>query len=141
MYDNDPEFCIFMTNSVIHEYSHATSWNFIHELSHIALKTKDYWYILSVPLSSKIEAVGFDSFEGKIDVFTRMQSINYNKNGFLVTGPDYENNIVSVFNSGSNYIKAKTILNNANSITMFLFFVNQKLNVPLVALTKTDSIC
>ncbi|QBY41579.1 hypothetical protein QE193_19000 [Arsenophonus nasoniae] len=135
IYENDPEFCIFMTNSAVHEYSNAIAWNFIHELSHISLKTKDFWYIVSVPPPSKIGAVGFDSFAGKIDVLTRMQTINYRKNDFLVNGPDYENTIFSVFNSRCTYLKAETILNNADSIAMLLFFVNQKFNGPLAALT------
>lgn len=135
IYENDPEFCIFMTNSAVHEYSNAIAWNFIHELSHISLKTKDFWYIVSVPPPSKIGAVGFDSFAGKIDVLTRMQTINYRKNDFLVNGPDYENTIFSIFNSRCTYLKAETILNNADSIAMLLFFVNQKFNGPLAALT------
>lgn len=80
--------------------------------------------------------VGFDSFAGKIDVHTRMQMINDRKNDFLANRPDYENNIFSVFNSHCSYIKAETILNNADSIAMLLFFVNQKFNGSLAALIK-----
>ncbi|MFS1538760.1 MAG: hypothetical protein ACL7BU_08800 [Candidatus Phlomobacter fragariae] len=128
-----------MTNSAIHEYSNAIAWNFIHELSHIYLKTKDFWYILSVPSPSERETVSFYSVEGKIDVLTRIQAINYRKNDFLVNEPNYKNNIFSVFDSGVTYIKTKTRLNNTDSIATFMFFVNQKLNGPLAALTKIPS--
>ncbi|MFJ4142252.1 RHS repeat domain-containing protein [Pseudomonas sp. NPDC089734] len=132
-YSNDPEHHLFMRAGPLHEESHRAAWNIIHEASHIALDTKDFWYI-NTPGATPAGASGTDSYAGRIDILTHMQRLQKYYPNALWSGPEAAHFNRSDFER-SPLQRTRIMLQNADSISLAVSYINEKFNGPLARLS------
>ncbi|WP_349969697.1 RHS repeat-associated core domain-containing protein [Pseudomonas caspiana] len=132
-YLDDPQQRVFMRESVFHESANNASWNIIHELSHATLKTQDIWYI-NTPSATPAGAAGGASYAGRIEAYVHMQKLQMRRPGYMWAGED-EQRLDSESFAADPLKRSKTILSNADSVSMLTSFINQTFNGPLARLT------
>ncbi|WP_249731697.1 RHS repeat-associated core domain-containing protein [Pseudomonas syringae] len=136
-YTEDPEHHIFMRENVANKSPNTAAWNIIHEASHIALRTKDSWYI-NVPLTTEESASGSASYSGRIDILSHVQKLQKRFSGYIWDGPDAAE-VDSITFEKNPLSRTEAILNNADSLSLLTSFINQRFNGPLARLTMTHS--
>ncbi|MCV4266769.1 RHS repeat domain-containing protein [Pseudomonas capsici] len=132
-YTDDPEHHLFMRAGPINEQAHMASWNIIHEASHIALSTNDFWYI-NTPEATPAGASGADSYSERIETLTQLQRLQRHYKNILWSGPDAVPLDSKTFNEDP-LQRTRIILKNADSISLAVSYINEKFNGPMARLS------
>jgi insecticidal toxin complex protein TccC len=130
---NDPQHHIFLRDSITNESPHRLAWNIIHELSHAANDTKDYWYI-NTPSATAPGTTGAASYAGRVEAFIDVQHSDRRFDNYIWDGPDASE--LDPFQVTDNSInRAKRTLNNADSLALMASVINERSKGPLSRLT------
>ncbi|MBI6856196.1 hypothetical protein YA0002_25895, partial [Pseudomonas cichorii] len=135
-YTNDPEQHIFMREGIVHESVHRAAWNILHESSHTALGTKDFWYI-NTPGATSADAQGTASYSGRIGILAELQRLQFRNDTMIWDGPD-----VAVFDRAAfkddALQRTRIALENADSIALLVSSINLQFNGPMARLAVLD---
>ncbi|RMQ39677.1 hypothetical protein ALQ04_200034 [Pseudomonas cichorii] len=132
-YTNDSEHHLFMRAGPLHNEAHRAAWNIIHEASHIALDTKDFWYI-NTPGATPSGASGAGSYTGRIDILAQLQRLQIHYENALWSGPDVANFDSSAFKEDP-LQRTRVLLKNADSVSLAISFINEQFNGPMAKLS------
>ncbi|WP_434679934.1 RHS repeat protein [Pseudomonas sp. R1-18] len=132
-YTHDPDKHLFLRNGVVHESAHHTAWNIIHESSHIALGTSDFWYI-RIPGATPAKAEGLASYSGRIQFLSDLQRQQFRHATMIWDGPDKEDFDSAAFKNDP-FQRSQVILKNADSIALLVSSINEKFAGPMANIT------
>ncbi|MEQ7921229.1 RHS repeat-associated core domain-containing protein [Xanthomonas sp. WHRI 1810A] len=129
----DPRHHLYLRDSITNESPHRLAWNIIHELSHAANGTKDYWYI-NTPSATAPGETGLASYAGRVEAFIDLQQDDRRYANHIWDGPDAsELQPSQVPDTSIN--RAKRTLNNADSLALIASVINERSKGPLSRLT------
>ncbi|WP_348650907.1 RHS repeat domain-containing protein [Enterobacter cloacae] len=122
---DDPEQHLFIKDSSDYESTSGFVWDIIHEISHLAIKTEDMWYI-QPPFPDP------DYYEQniKLRVFRQHLMLKAGEaQGILWYGPEIDKVDKDRFMDNQSY-RADTIMNNADSISLLIANINYRYGGP-----------
>ncbi|WP_324284971.1 RHS repeat domain-containing protein [Enterobacter ludwigii] len=122
---DDPKQHLFIKDSSDYESTSGFVWDIIHEISHLAIKTDDMWYI-QPPFSDP------DHYEKNIKLRVFGQHLmlkSGERQGILWYGPGINDVDKDQFMDNQSY-RVDTIMNNADSIALLIANINYRYGGP-----------